>query len=162
MVWKRVVTSRPEGGEKERGRENRQEIHVFWPDLSLYSCHRSGRAWVLAESDLICQPTHVHRRRFDKSDRKITLYSREIPSLVPFPLTIQILSPVFKCWPERERRARERALRERWFFFGERKKNDGFVLKRKKQENKKKKKEERKQEKQMVTDGFKKTVSKFT
>jgi hypothetical protein len=118
----------PEGGEKERGRESRPEIHVFWPDLSLYSGHKSGRAWVSAGSDQICPtdartPAYVRQIRPDPIENH-----REIPTRVPFQPTVQMLSrvpflptvqmsstSVFNRWPERGRRTK-RALRERWVF----------------------------------------------
>jgi hypothetical protein len=37
-------------GERERGRENRQEYVVFRPNLSLYPATERGRAWVSAGS----------------------------------------------------------------------------------------------------------------
>jgi hypothetical protein len=134
VVWKRVVTRRPEGGEKERGRENRPEIHVFQPDLSLYSSNKSGRAWVSAGS---VKPTHVHRRSFDSFDRK--------PSRVLFLPTIQISSTaVFNRLPKRGRRTTESSKREMVFFQSEKEKR--CVLKRKKQEKKN------------VTDGFQRNL----
>jgi len=121
-----VVTRRLEGGEKERGKENRLEIHVFRLDLSLYSGHRSGRAWVSARS---VKPTHVHRCRFDRSDR-IRPKTNYLQSRDP------VVHPVPTDHPNPIARLQSPA--------GERKKYDGFVLKRKKQENKKKKKTEKK------------------
>jgi hypothetical protein len=54
------------GGGRGRERKRELEIHVFRLDLSLYSGHRSCRAWVLARS---IKPTYVHRRRFDTFGR---------------------------------------------------------------------------------------------
>jgi hypothetical protein len=88
VVWKRVVTRRPEGGEKERGRENWSEIHVFWLDLSLYSGHRSGRVWVSAGS---VKTTHIHWRRFDRSGRKQS--QDPIPTDRPDFVDVRLQSP---------------------------------------------------------------------
>jgi hypothetical protein len=44
--------------ERERKREPAEKSNYSGRILSLYSCHKSGQAWVLAGSDLICQ-THA-------------------------------------------------------------------------------------------------------
>jgi hypothetical protein len=131
VVWKRVVTRRAEGAEKERGRENRPNIHVFRLDLSLYipatdppehgfqpnlSNPHTYTGVGLTVSARSVKPTHIHRRRFDRSGRKPTLYVQSRVPIISFPPIIQIPSPVFNHRPERGRRTfvreRERALRE--------------------------------------------------
>jgi len=91
IVWKTVVTRRPEGGEKERGRENRLEIHVFWPDLSLYSSHRSSRAWVSAGSGR--KPSRDPVARPVLTDRP-DLVARPILANPPDPVDVRLQSPV--------------------------------------------------------------------
>jgi len=109
MVWEIVVTRRARGGrEREEG-----------SDLSLYSGHRSGRAWVSAGSGRICQ-THAHTPAYVQQIRPDPAeIRRENPSRVPFQLTVQIPSrvpfvptvqmpstSVFNRRPERGRRTK--------------------------------------------------------
>jgi len=131
----------PEGGEKERGRESRSEIHVFQPDLSLYSGHRSGRAWVSARS---VKPTHVHRHTFDRFGRKPSRdpAARPVPADRPDAIDVHLQSLA-----EERKKNEENFGRERWVFSeknaeeerNSRKRKERWVLKRKKQEKKRKK-----------------------
>jgi hypothetical protein len=105
VVWKRVVTRRPRGGEKERGRENQPEIHIFRPNFSLYSTRDP------AETEI----------RPSASDLTSATSSTSCPDpIVPFPSPVLVASRREKKKNEREgerERERERDEVERDLFF---------------------------------------------